>query len=83
MQRADAAADLLLTHLGTRAISLAGKQEEVERVERHVRTTQALTALPDPFEELPYGDPRGLYKSKAEASLFTADSIEDVATAEG
>lgn len=79
MQRADAAADLLLQHLGTRAISLAGKQEEVVREERHVRAVQTLSALPDTTEDLPIGHPNGIFKTRADASLFN----EDVATSEG
>lgn len=75
--RADAACDLLLQHLGTRAISLAGKQEEQERADRNLRTVSTLTALPDPTEELPFGDPRGSYQSAREASLFATG--EDVA----
>jgi len=78
--RADAAADLLLAHLGARAISLAGKAEETERSERQVRAVSTLTSLGDPTEDLPYGDPRGLYASKHEASLVGG---EDVATAQG
>jgi len=78
--RADAAADLLLQHMGLRAITLAGKQDEVERAERSVRTTQALASIPDPTEELPFGHPNGTFKTPREASLFAS---EDVATAEG
>lgn len=79
MQRADAAADLLLQHIGARAISLAGKQEEQARAERHIKQTQLLAALPDPTEDLPYGDPRGTFASAKDATLFQ----EDVATANG
>jgi hypothetical protein len=79
MSRADAAADLLLQHLGTRAISLAGKQEEVERTERQVRAVSTLSQIGDPTEELPLGDPRGTYKNAREAGLFN----EDVATVAG
>ena len=78
--RADAACDLLLGHLGARAISLAGKQEEVERHERMDRGVRTLTTMMDPTEELPLGDPRGLFKSASEAGLF-ADG-EDVAGVE-
>lgn len=79
MHRADAAADLLLQHLGTRAISLAGQHEEVARQERHINTVRTLAAIPDPTEELPYGHPNGLYKSASEAALIG----EDVASSEG
>lgn len=81
LQRADAACDLLLQHLGTRAISLAGKHEEVARDERHTRAVQTLASLPDPTEDLPYGDPRGTFANAKAASLF--EGGEDVATAEG
>jgi len=74
--RADAAVDLLLGHLGERAISLAGEVREVERQERHIKSVQQLTALPDPTAELPYGDPRGLYPSERAARV---DVDEDVA----
>jgi len=70
MARADAAADLLLQHLGTRAISLAGQQQEVAAFERKVKNVQTITALPDPTEEIPYGHPNGTYKDEKEASLF-------------
>ena len=80
MSRADAAADLLLQHLGTRAISLAGKTEEIERTERHRKSVEALVQLGDPTEELPLGDPRGSYRSAKDASIFSG---EDVTTAEG
>ena len=86
LRRADACVDLLLQHLGARAITLAGKAEETARVERQVRTTAALTQLGDPTEDLEYGDPRGIYRSAAEASIFPpapAAQHEDVATAEG
>ncbi len=79
MQRADNGADLLLQHLGARAISLAGRQDEAETLERKVRAVSTLSQLGDPTEELPFGDPRGLYKSAKEASL----SGEDVATDNG
>lgn len=78
--RADAACDLLLGHLGARAISLAGKQEEVERHERMDRGVRTLTTMIDPTEELPIGDPRGLFKSASEAGLFSDG--EDVAGVE-
>lgn len=81
MQRADAAADLLLQHIGARAISLAGKHEEVAREERKVRAVQTLAALPDPTDDLPYGDPRGTFASAADASLFSGG--EDVTTNAG
>lgn len=74
--RADAAVDLLLGHLGERAISLAGEVREVERAERHISTVRQLTSLPDPTEELPYGHPSGRYKSEAEARV---DVDEDIA----
>lgn len=67
--RADAAVDLLLGHLGARAISLAGQQHEAEQVERRVRSVEALTKIPDIDAELPIGDPRGRYQSLAEAKL--------------
>jgi len=70
MARADAAADLLLQHLGTRAISLAGAQQEQAAFERKVKNVQTITALPDPTEEIPYGHPNGTYKDEKEASLF-------------
>jgi len=78
--RADSACDLLLQHLGARAISLAGKQEEVDRVDRKIRVVEKLASIPDPTEDLPYGDPRGQFKSAKDAALFGG---EDVATAEG
>lgn len=73
--RADAAVDLLLGHLGERAISLAGEVREVERAERHIKSVQQLTALPDPTQELPYGDPRGLYPSEAAARVDVDEDI--------
>ncbi len=75
--RADAACDLLLQHLGTRAISLAGKREETERTERQLRVVSTLASIPDPTEELPFGDPRGEYADPSGASLFATG--EDVA----
>lgn len=71
--RADAAVDLLLGHLGERAISQAGEQREVERQERHIRSVQQLTALPDPTEELPYGHPNGRYATERDARLDSED----------
>lgn len=73
MQRADAAADLLLQHLGTRAISLAGKQEEVAKQERHARNVGVLSHVVDPTEELPYGHPLSTFKSAKDASLFSGE----------
>ena len=70
MQRADAAADLLLQHLGTRAISLAGQQAENDSMERKVKAVKAVNMLPDMTEDLPYGHPAGTYKDEKEASLF-------------
>lgn len=73
ISRADAAADLLLQHIGARAISLAGKQEESERSERQVKAVSALASIPDPTDDLPLGHPRGLYRNAAEASLAGDD----------
>lgn len=75
LSRADSAADLLLQHLGMRAISLAGKAEEVERTERHARAVQTLSALPDPTEELPLGHPNGMFKSAADAAIFAGEDV--------
>lgn len=72
--RADSAVDLLLGHLGARAISTAGQQAEAERSERHIRSVEALTSLPDPDAELPYGDPRGRYSSLTEAKIDFEDA---------
>lgn len=70
-RRADAAADLLLQHLGARAISVAGAQAEAAREERATRAHTALLATPDPTEDLPLDDPRGEYYGReAEASLL-------------
>lgn len=71
--RADSACDLLLGHLGVRAISLAGQQAEAERTEQHIRNVEAITALPDIDQEFPIGDPRGRYQSLAEAKLDYQD----------
>lgn len=73
--RADAACDLLLGHLGARAISLAGEVREVERQERHVKAVQQLSALPDPTGELPYGHPNGLYKDERSARVDVDEDI--------
>jgi len=81
MQRADAAADLLLHHLGAKAISLVGQQEEAASRARQLAAVRTLSNLPDPTEDLPYNDPRGTYRSARDASLF-ADG-EDVSSAEG
>lgn len=81
MQRADTAADLLLHHLGAKAISLVGQQEEAASRARQIAAVQTLANLPDPTEDLPYNDPRGTYRSARDASLF-ADG-EDVSSAEG
>jgi hypothetical protein len=81
MQRADAAADLLLHHLGAKAISLVGQQEEAASRARQLAAVRTLSNLPDPTEDLPYNDPRGTYRSARDASLF-ADG-EDVNSAEG
>ena len=81
MQRADTAADLLLAHLGAKAISLVGQQEEAASRARQIAAVQTLSNLPDPTEDLPYNDPRGTYRSARDASLF-ADG-EDVSSAEG
>jgi hypothetical protein len=81
MQRADTAADLLLHHLGAKAISLVGQQEEAASRARQLAAVQTLANLPDPTEDLPYSDPRGTYRSARDASLF-ADG-EDVSSAEG
>lgn len=77
--RADAAVDLLLGHLGTRAISLAGQQHEDKRAERNLETVKTLTAIPDFDEELPYDHPNARFKSHRDAALFN----DDVAGAEG
>lgn len=80
MRRADAAADLLLQHLGARAISLAGAQAEQQQVENKIKTVSALSMIPDPLDELPYDHPLSTYKSAKEASLVGG---EDVATNAG
>lgn len=77
LSRADAAADLLLQHIGSRAISLAGKQEEVARSERHVRAVQTLASIPDPTEDLPLGHPSGRFASASEASLFSGEDVAE------
>lgn len=74
--RADAACDLLLGHLGARAISLAGEQREAERADRHVKAVQTLTMMPDPTDELPMGHPMGIFKSDAEAAAALMEDIE-------
>lgn len=66
--RADAACDLLLGHLGARAISSVGIQREVDAQERQVKTVKGLLAMPDPTEDLPYDHPDARYKSDAEAA---------------
>ena len=68
--RADAATDLLLQHLGLRAISLAGQKMENEKREQQMTAVERLAALPDPTEDLPFGDPRGTFKSKNDASIL-------------
>lgn len=73
--RADAACDLLLGHLGARAISLAGEVREVERQDRHISAVKQLTAMPDPTDELPYGHPSGRYKSEADARVDVDEDI--------
>lgn len=78
-QRADASCDLLLQHLGTRAISLDGKREEGQRIEQQLRAVSTLTSMPDPTDDIPYGDPRGEYRTPGEASLFRPAQHEDVA----
>jgi len=79
--RADAAVDLLLGHLGTRAISLEGERREVERSDRHIKAVQQLTAIPDPTDDLPYGHPLGTFGSEKEARLdFGADIPEEITT---
>lgn len=79
LARADACVDLLLQHLGTRAITLEGMAREEKRAERNLETVKTLTSVADVDEDLPYGDPRGRYKDIREAALFS----EDVAGAEG
>lgn len=78
--RADAAVDLLLGHLGTKAISLAGQRVEAERTERQIKMTENLSFITDPTEELPYNHPHASFKNAKEASLFSG---EDVTTADG
>lgn len=85
--RADGAVDLLLGHLGAKAISLAGQKVEAERAERHIRSVQTITTMPDPTDELPYGHPNSLYKSEKEArvdfELPGADVPEQALTVDG
>lgn len=76
--RADAACDLLLGHLGARAISLEGEKREIERQDRHVEMVQKLASVPDPTDELPYGHPNGLYSSEKEAMLAFEDVPENM-----
>lgn len=76
--RADAACDLLLGHLGARAISLAGEQHENERADRHVRAVQQLTMLPDPTDDLPIGHPMGSFKSDREAAAALNEDVEGI-----
>lgn len=68
--RGDAACDLLLQHLGARAISLVGQAQEERRAERNARAVRTFSALPDPTDELPYGHPDGLYASERDANRF-------------
>lgn len=74
--RADAACDLLLGHLGARAISLEGEKRESERADRHVKAVQTLTMMPDPTDDLPIGHPMGTFKSDAEAARALSEDIE-------
>lgn len=76
MARADAAADLLLQHLGTRAISLAGRREEQVNFERQLTNTKVINSITDPTDELPYGHPAATFKSASEASLFNGQDSE-------
>jgi len=81
--RADAACDLLLGHLGARAISLAGETRETERADRHVNAVKQLASLPDPTEELPIGHPFGLYQSEADARIDAGEDAAGFAVTEG
>lgn len=76
--RADAACDLLLGHLGARAISLAGAQAEVDRAERHVRSVQGLVNMSDPTEDLPIGHPLGQFATDREAAIALTEDIDGV-----
>jgi len=76
--RADAAVDLLLGHLGERAISIAGEVRETERSERHIKAVQQLSTMPDPTDELPYGHPLGRFTSEREAALSLGEDVDGV-----
>lgn len=74
LARADAAVDLLLGHLGTRAITPEGRAATETHIEHRLQTVERLTRQTDPEVELPYGDPEGRYASPAEASFFADEA---------
>lgn len=72
--RADAAVDELVKRIGLRAISDQGKQEEAQRAAHTEQIAEHAAQRADlMFEEVPFGDPRGRYKTQAEASIEHED----------
>ena len=67
MERADLAADRLLAIYGARAISRPGLADYSAQVRSEANLSAAVNQ--DMFEDLPFTDPRGTYKSLEDAEL--------------
>ncbi len=65
--RADAACDLLLQHLGTRAISRIGVEEEAAAARNASRFSADLSR--DPTDDLPIGTKGSLYEREEDAGI--------------
>ena len=67
LERADRATDRCLALMGSRGVSTAGLRDEQAHAAQQAQLAQTLLA--DPYQELPVGDPRGTFTSRAEAAL--------------
>jgi hypothetical protein len=75
--RADAACDLLLQHLGARAISRLGVENECKQVENTRRFVSQVEM--DPTEDLPLGTPGSLYRDANGANIAGLSMVQEPA----
>jgi hypothetical protein len=65
--RADRATDRCLALFGSRGVSAAGLQDAQTHAAQQAQLAQTLLA--DPYQEVPLGDPRGTFPTRADAAL--------------
>lgn len=80
-ERADAACDLLLRHLGARAISAAGRESEVAEVRAVSRVAKAMNE--DPLEDRPVGPGTAYQSAEDEGYILAREPNEEAIAADG